>query len=92
MNPRSPEACNKRGLVWSKKGDYDRAIADFSKALALNPGYDEAYFNRGFAWDQKGNVREALSDVQKALSLKPHDTTYRKVMSALEGQLRGKKP
>jgi hypothetical protein len=26
-----------RGLAWTDKGDYDRAIADYSAAIRLNP-------------------------------------------------------
>jgi hypothetical protein len=38
-----------RGLAKSTKGDQDGAIADFSKAIDLNPKLAEAYLNRGLA-------------------------------------------
>jgi tetratricopeptide (TPR) repeat protein len=30
INPRCPEAYKKRGAVWSKKKDFDKAVADFT--------------------------------------------------------------
>ena len=38
--------CN-RGYAYGKKGDYNRAIADYTQAIELNPNYVEAYNNRG---------------------------------------------
>ncbi len=33
-----------------KKGDYDQAIAEYSKVLETAPQQTDAYFNRGNAW------------------------------------------
>ena len=38
-----------RGNAYSGKGQYDQAIADYSKALEINPRYAMAYNNRGVA-------------------------------------------
>ena len=32
-----------RGIAWHHKGDYDRAIQDFNKAIKLRPDCAEAY-------------------------------------------------
>ena len=51
----------------TKKGDYDRAIADYNKALELDPKDATAYNNRGYAYRQKGDYDKAIADYDKAL-------------------------
>jgi tetratricopeptide (TPR) repeat protein len=59
-----------RGLEGSKKGHLDQAIADFTKALELNPRAECAY-NRGYAYSLKGQWDQAIADYTKALELNP---------------------
>ena len=56
-------------------GDLDGAIADFTRALSLNPVYTRAYTNRGIAYMAKGSFDCAINDFNKALALDPHDAT-----------------
>ena len=44
------EAYYNRGIAYGDKGEYDKAIEDYSKAIELNPEYAEAYNNRGNAY------------------------------------------
>ena len=41
-----------RGHAYINKGDYDRAIADYTEAIRLDPKYAIAYGNRGKAYRQ----------------------------------------
>ena len=66
-----------RGIAYGEKGDHDRAIADFNKAIELDPKYDEAYYNRGYAYSKKGDHGHALADYNKAIELDPkHAPAY----------------
>jgi lipoprotein NlpI len=60
-----------RGLLRCSEGCSELALADYNKALQLNPNFAEAYVERGSAYDLKGRFDLALADYNKALQLKP---------------------
>ncbi|MCL2385650.1 MAG: tetratricopeptide repeat protein, partial [Alphaproteobacteria bacterium] len=57
-----------RGNAYRNKGDIDHALADYDKAIELDPKYAAAYYNRGFADVKKGWVVNAVTDFWQALS------------------------
>ncbi|WP_245284248.1 tetratricopeptide repeat protein [Bradyrhizobium sp. WSM2254] len=76
QNPKSQNvsiAYHNRGSAWSAKGDYDKAIADFDKALRLNPKLASSYSNRGRAWAMKGDYDKAIPDMNESIRLNPKD-------------------
>ena len=59
-----------RGLIYHQnKGQNDRAIEDYSKAIAIDPNYALAYSSRGLIYAILGNMGRAISDFQKACDL-----------------------
>ncbi len=71
------EVCYNRGNDWLATGEYDKAIADYTRALQLNPSFAVAYTNRGIAWCRKGEYDKAIADYHEALRLDPNDVdTY----------------
>jgi tetratricopeptide (TPR) repeat protein len=62
-----------RGITWKAKGDLDRAIADYTEAIRLDPKYERAYHNRGNAWSDKGDLDRAIADYDQALQRDPKD-------------------
>lgn len=67
--PNDDETYYNRGVAYDSKGEYDRAIADYSKAIELNPKYAEAYYNRGVDYYDKKEYDRAWEDVYKAQGL-----------------------
>jgi len=59
------------GFFYAEKGDYEKAISDFTKAIELSPENSETYNNRGFAYMNKGYYDEALADFNKAIEINP---------------------
>jgi tetratricopeptide (TPR) repeat protein len=49
---------------------YELVVADYDRALALDPEFAFAWYNRGFVSSRMGNYREALDDFSKAVALR----------------------
>ena len=64
-------AYTNRGNAYLGKKDYDRAIADYNKAIELEPKLAAAYANRGLAYGAKGDIDGAIADLDKAIDLNP---------------------
>ena len=64
----------KRGRHCLKNRDYERAIANFDKAIGLNPNHD-SYYNRGEAYYKNGNYARAIADFTKAIGFNPSDAS-----------------
>ena len=60
-----------RGLAWQKKGDDDRALADFNGAISVNPKDALAYNNRGMLWRERGESDRAIADFTAAIAIDP---------------------
>ncbi len=59
----------KRALELYQEGDYDGAIAAYTKVIEHEPGDAEAYNNRGAAYDEKGEYDRAIVDYDEAITL-----------------------
>jgi tetratricopeptide (TPR) repeat protein len=68
--PRS-EGFRWRGLIWEAKGQYNEAIADYTKAIESDPKHSRAYANRGSAEQAKGLLDPAMLDYSKAIDIDP---------------------
>ena len=62
---------NSRGVEYGTQGDTDRAIADFTDAIRINPRFAFAYRNRGYAFTRKNEYERAIADFTEAIRLDP---------------------
>src|SRR3990167_8898039 len=60
-----------KGEAYSKKGQSDKAIAEFNKALELDPKNARVFNDRGLEFWFKGDIDSALADYNKALEINP---------------------
>jgi tetratricopeptide (TPR) repeat protein len=71
--PTDAKAYYDRGLAYYDKKDYDRAIAEYTQAIKLDPNYATAYTNRGCVYGGKGDYDRAIADFTQAIKLDPND-------------------
>jgi TonB family protein len=64
----------KRAAGYVSKGDWDLALADYTKAIEMDATDASDYLNRGLAHYAKGSYEKAIADFNKAIELKPKDT------------------
>ena len=62
-------AYRNRGFVYDRKGNQNKAIADYTEAILLDPKYAKAYRNRGLAYAKKGEKAKADEDFAQAKKL-----------------------
>jgi tetratricopeptide (TPR) repeat protein len=60
-----------RGNAKSKNGDWNGAVADFTRVLAIDPQSSVAYNDRGTARQSKGDLDGAIKDYTQALTIAP---------------------
>lgn len=60
------------GLALARKGEGERAIGEFRKALEINPRYAQAYRSLGDILSEKGEKKQAIAEYQKALAISPN--------------------
>ena len=77
------------GTLHFEKGEYDKAISEYTKAIELDPRHDRAYNNRGIQYFVKKEYDRAWDDVRKVQSLGHQiDPTFLKLLR--EASVRGK--
>jgi tetratricopeptide (TPR) repeat protein len=70
--PEDALAFIQRGIAYRQKGDANRAIAEFSRALQIDPRNAQAYQGRGNALSSKADFDRAIADYSRALEIDPH--------------------
>ena len=72
-----------RGLAYYDLGDFDGAIAEFSRAIQLDGRHARAYAFRALCYGYMGNTAEAQADLQSAIRLKADPTLIAEVRRGL---------
>ena len=62
-----------QGFDYYEQGNYDYAISEYDKALAIEPNNSTALANRATAYAKKGDFDKAISDYNKAIAANPKD-------------------
>jgi len=73
VHAKSDEAIkqNNFGADLLKQGRLDEAIAEFQRALELDPSYAPASFNLAYAYERRDRIDDAIAQYKKAIQLEP---------------------
>jgi len=70
-SPSSPQNHNNLGDLYSRRGEFEKAVEEFKTAIKLNPRYADAYHNLANVYWQTKDVDKAIAAYQKAIELNP---------------------
>jgi tetratricopeptide (TPR) repeat protein len=72
QDPRSKIGNEHLGNALAERGDVPAALAQFARAIELNPDYAENYCDRGVVLSSQRRYFEALNDYNQAIALDPN--------------------
>jgi len=87
LKPDFAEAWNRRGDAYATLGDEDRALADYERAIALNPYQFGAMTSCADIWMTRSNYRRAADYFRRALDLNPNLSEAADALQSLEEKL-----
>lgn len=68
------ELLGKRAAAYMRRGDFEKAIADLTQVITLDPNSTEGFKLRGKAiYSIRGDLSKALADFNSAIDLEPKD-------------------
>lgn len=75
---------NALGVSYVREGKLDKGIAQFEKAVKLQPGYVTAWNNLGDAYEKKKDLKSALKAFEEVLLFDPNNKVARPRRDALK--------
>ena len=61
--PTSAYGYFQRGVIWTYKGENDKAIADYTKVILIDPQHAWAHAKRAYDWGKKNEWDKAIDDL-----------------------------
>jgi tetratricopeptide (TPR) repeat protein len=75
---------NALGIQARKGGDFDKAVAEFNKALSVSPDDEALLYNLARAYAAKKEKKPAVESIQKALKINPAFTEGKALLQSIE--------
>ena len=73
MDKTNADAFYNRGWVYVYKGDLQKAVKDYTKAIEIKKRYVDAYYNRGLVYVKMKKYQQAIKDFSEAIKMKPNE-------------------
>jgi len=71
--PKEKEIFSSLGNYYKNRGDFDKAIKEFNKALKLDPNYGMVHNELGYVYLNMGNFSKAVEHFKKYASINPDE-------------------
>jgi Flp pilus assembly protein TadD len=71
-NPKAWVGRNNLGVVFTQRGQIEKALEQFQEGLRINANYELTHYNLGLALVQSGQLTGAMDQFQKALEINPN--------------------
>jgi tetratricopeptide (TPR) repeat protein len=81
--PADAATYSRRGTAFAARRDFERALADLTRASELAPSRPEYFYQRGVVYQESGHADPAMADFNRALELKPDDVPALTARAAL---------
>jgi tetratricopeptide (TPR) repeat protein len=75
---------NALGIQARKDGDFDKAVAEFNKALSVSPDDEALLYNLARAYAAKKEKKPAVESIQKALKINPAFTEAQTLLNHIQ--------
>jgi tetratricopeptide (TPR) repeat protein len=75
-----------QGIEYAEQGRLDDAIAEFQKAIELEPDDPDAHHNLGTAYYERGRLDEAITELQAAIELEPGGADAHRNLGTVYGE------
>ena len=59
------------GQILTQRGQYDEALANYLKALEINPNYSDAQYNLGILYEKEDQTDKAIERYRRAIQIDP---------------------
>ncbi|WP_188052206.1 tetratricopeptide repeat protein [Aureimonas fodinaquatilis] len=89
--PENSEVWNRRAMLHYRNGDYNAAITDIGKTLALEPRHFGALMGLGGILEELNRPQDALAAYQKALDIYPVLKEAQDAVSRLADEMAGQR-
>lgn len=77
-SPEKARPWNGRGLAYYNRGEYQKALADFNRALEIYDEFYLAYQNRGIVYLESNKFDSAINDFTRAIEIEPRNHVHYK--------------
>ena len=81
--PTDADGFRRRGMAYASMREWDRALADLTRACDLAPRDGQNHYQRGVIYFEDGQFKSALQDFNTAVTLQPDDIDAHMARAAL---------